>query len=225
MSLTTTRSEDILVESKDFEVRLADTPARRRACSALVNAMYSWRGYEMQADHERAPPNEVTLQVCRAEQVIATLTICRDSHSGIPADALYKADIDAYRARGASVCELTRLAVNPEHRSKEVLGALFCHAHFHAAICGGATEAFIEVNPRHVGFYKRIMKFRQVGAEKNCPRVNAPAILLHQEMAVIGRQIAECAEQSQRDAESPQPYLALGGGRRSTAVRQPAYAA
>jgi hypothetical protein len=214
-----------LLDRDDFKVRLADTPARRRACSELVNTMYSWRGYDMQAGHERAPVNQTTLQVARDEEVIATLTICHDSDSGIPADALYKPEIDAYRTRGARVCELTRLAVDPEHRSKEVLGALFCNAHFHASVRAGATEAFIEVNPRHVGFYKRIMKFRQIGPEKNCPRVNAPAILLHQEVAVIGRQIAECAEQSRRDAESPQPYLALGGGRRSTAARQGAYAA
>jgi hypothetical protein len=69
------------------------------------------------------------------------------------------------------------------------------------------------------------MKFCQVGEEKLCPRVNAPAILLHQELAAVGRQIAQSAEEHQRDACAPQPYRALGGGRRTAHHTQLAYAA
>lgn len=225
MIVAATPTHRLSAQNQEFQVRVADTDARRRASSALVNAMYAWRGYEAQQGDDHSRPNEVTLQVCRGDQVIATLTVCHDSPAGIPADALYGAQIDTYRARGSRVCELTRLAVDPAHRSKEVLGALFCHAHFHSAILGGATEAFIEVNPRHAPFYKRIMKFRQAGEEKLCPRVNAPAILLHQELAAVGRQIAESAAQHRRDACAPQPYRALAGGRRTAHQTQLAYAA
>ena len=225
MSATTARTANGFISYADFELRVADTRGSRRQSSELVNAMYSWRGYDVEGEHD-ARLNELTVQVCRDERVIATMTICRDAEDGIPADSLYKAEIDGFRARGARLCELTRLAVDPTHRSKEVLGALFGYAHFHSAICGGVTDALIEVNPRHMLFYKRVMKFRQVGEEKVCARVNAPAVLLHQELAAIGRQIQEAAERHERVAEAPQPcYAALAGARRATPASHAAYAA
>ena len=41
------------------------------------------------------------------------------------------------------------------------------------------TDLLIEVNPRHVRFYQRMLGFRQLGPERACPRVGgAPAVLL-----------------------------------------------
>jgi hypothetical protein len=185
--------------------------------------MYSWRGYEVQQDEDSQRPGELTLQVCRDDQVIATLTICHDSESGLPADTLYRDELDRYRERGARLCEFTRLAVDPAHGSKEVLGTLFSHA-VEVAMGGGATEVFIEVNPRHVGFYKRVLSFRRKGEEKVCDRVKAPAILLHQALEDIRRQFAESAERHRRDAACPQPHAALAGARRRVRDPQPVYA-
>ena len=52
-----------------------------------------------------------------------------------------------------------------------------------------ATDLFIEVNPRHAAFYRRKLGFSVVGGEKICRRVNAPAILLHQELRSICEQV------------------------------------
>jgi len=40
------------------------------------------------------------------------------------------------------------------------------------------TDVLIEVNPRHVKFYQRMLGFKRVGAERLDPEVNAPAVLL-----------------------------------------------
>jgi hypothetical protein len=45
------------------------------------------------------------------------------------------------------------------------------------------------VNPRHSLFYRRKLGFQVIGDEKICRRVNAPAVLLHQELASISEQI------------------------------------
>jgi hypothetical protein len=219
MNRTSRTSESVFVEHAEFEIGLADTPILRNQCNELVNAMYAWRGYEAQND-ARSSAYELTLQASRAGRVIGTLTVCRDSFSGIPADALYKDHIDAYRTRGASVCELTRFAIEPSHRSKDLLGALFYHAYVHGGICGGLTDAFIEVNPRHVAFYKRLLRFEQIGEEKTCERVNAPAVLLHREVASVARQIAECREQARGETAPPQPHRILAGMRPTTIQRQ-----
>jgi hypothetical protein len=224
MNTTSRGGESVFVEHADFQIGLANTPTLRRQCNELVNAMYSWRGYEAQ-NETRSSAYQVTLQASRAGRVIGTLTICRDSLAGIPADALYKDHIDAYRMRGASVCELTRFAIEPSHRSKDLLGALFYHAYVHGGICGGLSDAFIEVNPRHVAFYKRLLRFEQIGEEMTCERVNAPAVLLHREVASVARQIAECREQARGEKPAPQPHMILAGMRPTPVQRQSALAA
>jgi hypothetical protein len=49
---------------------------------------------------------------------------------------------------------------------------------------------FIEVNPRHVAFYKRMLNFSPAGDCKICPRVDAPAVLLHCEVDYMRQQVA-----------------------------------
>ena len=48
----------------------------------------------------------------------------------------------------------------------------------------------IEVNPRHVNYYKRMLLFEQIGTERPCPRVQgAPATLLHLDLCDVDREI------------------------------------
>jgi hypothetical protein len=69
---------------------------------------------------------------------------------------------------------------------------------------GGCTDLVIEVNPRHVAYYRRLMKFEVLGPERECPRVQgAPAVLLRAdlrmyeaEMRRIGGLGSACAERS-----------------------------
>lgn len=184
-------TKEILLEHRDFQVRLASTRGRRSKSSMLVNRMYSWRGYkQLTQDETSLGANQITLQACRKETVFGTLSLCFDSDSGLAADALYRAEVDAYRLTGAKVCEITRLAIDPEHGSKDVLGALFHLAYIFGGVLRGATDVFIEVNPRHVAFYRRMLNFSQAGSCRICERVNAPAVLLHLEAAYVAKQIA-----------------------------------
>ena len=224
MDTTTRASDSIFAGDTQFQIGPATTASHWKQCNELVNAMYSWRGYGAQREIHEPSPYEFTLQASRAGRVIGTVTICRDSLSGIPADTLYKAEIDRYRGRGANVCELTRLAIDPNQKSKELLGALFYHAYLHGCFASGLTDAFIEVNPRHVAFYKRLLRFDQVGEEKTCERVNAPAVLLHRKVSSVAQQIAECREQA-RGAKAAQPHMILAGIRPTTIQRQAALAA
>ena len=42
-----------------------------------------------------------------------------------------------------------------------------------------ASDLVMEVNPRHVSYYLRMLGCKVAGAETICPRVGAPAVLLH----------------------------------------------
>ena len=81
-------------------------------------------------------------------------------------------------SRGRQICEFTRLAVDKNAASKPVLAGLFHTAYLYASVIRGCTHAVIEVNPRHVAFYGRALRFDPIGEERMNRRVNAPAVLL-----------------------------------------------
>ncbi|MBK7424074.1 MAG: long-chain N-acyl amino acid synthase, partial [Propionivibrio sp.] len=45
-----------------------------------------------------------------------------------------------------------------------------------------ASDAVIEVNPRHSRYYQRLLGFRQIGRRRQCRRLDAPVVLMHQEL-------------------------------------------
>jgi hypothetical protein len=59
-----------------------------------------------------------------------------------------------------------------------VLAGLFHTAYLFAAALHDYTFAVIEVNPRHVGFYRRALAFEPIGPERMNLRVQAPSVLL-----------------------------------------------
>lgn len=184
-------SAETLLERGDFQVRCAITSGGRSKSSALCNRRYAWRGYKQSAyDETMTDPNQVTIQACRGDYVFGTLTLRFDSDAGLAADALYGTEIGAYRNRGAQVCELTRLAIDPEQGSKEVLGAMFHVAYIYGGLLWGMTDVFVEVNPRHASYYRRMLSFHPAGECRLCDRVEAPAILLHLRVAYVAEQIA-----------------------------------
>lgn len=199
---------EVLLEHSDFQVRLASSRGRRSKSSVLVNRMYSWRGYKGSSEAaEPFNPNLITLQACRDDAVFGTLSLRLDSAAGLAADGLYKDELDAYRAAGAKICEITRLAIDFEHGSKDVFGSLFHLAYIYGGLLRGATDVFIEVNPRHVVFYRRMLNFRESGPCRICERVNAPAVLLHLEASYMAEQIALHGGHRGNSKRSLYPYF------------------
>jgi hypothetical protein len=178
-------------EFPDFCVRRAATRREQANTACLVKEMYSRRGYST-AGIVSLPrrDNTITLDAQSGDDVVATLTVRLDSKdSGLYADSLYRSEIDAVRDTGRSVCEVCKLAVDPRYGSKELLASLFQLGYLYAHVIHRASDVFIEVNPRHAGFYKRMLGFEEAGGLRICPRVNAPAVLLHVELAYMRRQI------------------------------------
>jgi len=176
------------VSRQEFKVRLATTDDRRKSASLLIEKMYSWRGYE--SDSLNHDPNRITLVAYQESIVAGTVTLGLDSHKGLVVDELYKEEVDTLRAQGRRIAELTKLAVDESAASKSVLAALFHIAFIYAFHIHKYTDFVIEVNPRHVFFYKRMLGFELLGHERMCPRVNAPAVLLHLDLSYIEQKIA-----------------------------------
>lgn len=179
--------EENRVSLQEFKVRLAITDDRRKSASLLIQKMYNWRGYDAKAiSHD---PNKITLVAYLEDKVVGTLTLGLDSPQGMVVDQLYKTEADQLRAMGRKPCDITRLAVDQNIKSKSVLAALFHLSFIYGHTIHGASDFLIEVNPRHVLFYQRMLGFKQYGEEKTCPRVNAPAVLLKLDLGYADEQI------------------------------------
>jgi hypothetical protein len=192
---------DILLDRPGFQIRVA----RGRFIAEselLVDRRYAWRGYKLAGPLGSAGSDEITLQACQGNRVFGTLTLRVGGDRGLAADALFQEELDAYRATGRRIGELTRLAIDPELGSKEVLAALFHMAYVYFGPGSGVDDVFIEVHPRHAGFYRRMLGFKPVagGLCRHSPRVDAPALLLHVEVAHVGDQ---AASHGARGADNP----------------------
>jgi len=180
---------NVQMGSQKFKIRLTCDTQHTQSANLLIRKMYSWRGYATGASTVNTAPNNICLSVFSAEQAIGTLTLGLDSSAGMSAMEMYKPEVDQLRGQGRVLCEMTKLAVDQCVRSRKVLASLFHIAYIHARHLNGCTDILIEVNPRHVAFYERMLGFRQLGAERICPRVNAPAVLLRLETDYVEIQV------------------------------------
>lgn len=198
--------QNCVLSRGDYSIRLTEPSERRSEASALIKRMYSWRGYSTESTVVSSH-HETTLEAFSGQDLVGTLTLGLDSENGLLADELYAEKISSFRAEDRKVCELSKLAIDPQFSSKELLASLFNLAYICGRIIHRATDFFIEVNPRHTGYYKRMLGFRQLGETRNCQRVNAPAVLLHLELDYVDSQVSSLAGSHQPRERSLYPYF------------------
>ena len=176
-----------------FKIRLASLPGTSRHAGVLVERRYQDRGYQIPT--AAADPSLFTFLAYDEGKIVGTVGVRLDSPRGLSADDLYQKEIDPLRRGGRHFCEFTRLAVDATSASKPVLAGLFHIAYLYASVMRNCTHALIEVNPRHVAFYRRALKFEAIGPERMNKRVMAPAVLLCVPFATIADGVARFAGQ------------------------------
>lgn len=179
------------VQRREFKIRLADTEGRRSSASLLIQKMYAWRGYVTgkMPVNPTTTPSRITLVASNEQGTLGTLSLGLDSPQGLLVDEMYKSEVDVLRGQGRKVCELTKLAVDTKQGSKWVLASLFHIAYVYGRQLNKVDDVFIEVNPRHELFYRRMLGFERAGEQKICERVNAPAVLLRLQLGFVDDQI------------------------------------
>ena len=161
-----------------FKIRAADSHGARSSASILVSRRYASRGYQVSPVSAFESEDRLTLVASDHAAVVGTLTVGFDGADGLLADELFKAEADALRDAGQSLCEFTKLALEGVLRSQRVLAALFHVAFIHAHCIRGCDTLLVEVNPRHVRYYEVKLGFRVAGPRRHNRRVNAPAVLM-----------------------------------------------
>ena len=203
-----TLQPQVAASQRLFKIRLADNEGRREAAGLLVRRRYAWRGYQIGAG-DRVQPNRITISACDPEDVVATISVGLDSVAGLFVDQLYREEVDEFRARNRKVCEFTKLAIEASVHSRPVLAALFHIAYIHARRINRCADLFVEVNPRHVAFYKQMLGFSDCGPERLDPRVGACAVLLRLDLGFAEGEIAELGGHLElaRSRRSLYPYF------------------
>ncbi len=182
------QAPDDQIDQQTFHIRMANSQGRREAASLLLRKMYGWRGYAVDPSASHAL-NKITLFAETAGQTVGTMSLCLDSADvGLPADENFRDKLDELRAQQRRLCEPSRLAIE-KGVSKRVFAALIHISYIYAHNIHGYTDYVIEVNPRHVMFYKRMLGFSDFGGERPCTRVGAPAVLLRLDLAYMSEQI------------------------------------
>lgn len=150
-----------------------------QAVGELVERRYAWRGYKgttLSAQREDA------LTICSASQgdhIVGTIAVRFASPRGFNAETCFSTELAELREGGRVLCEFTRLAMDEEVRdNKRVLARLFHLAYLHGHRLGGCDMVVIEVNPRHVAFYRRMLGFTVRSEVRMNPSVDAPAVLM-----------------------------------------------
>jgi hypothetical protein len=197
-----------LLRRGDYSIRLVDSPVQRSKASSLIERMYSSRGYNTEGTKVISyNPNRLTFVATSDQQLSGTLTLGIDAEEGLFADELYEKELNMFRKNGRKICEVSKLAIEPQCSSKELFASLFHLAYIFAYILHEVNDAFIEVNPRHANFYKHMLGFCQIGEKRRCPRVDAPAVLMHLDLGHMKEQISSYAGIGGLKERSIYPYF------------------
>lgn len=156
----------------------------------LVARRYAERGYISSDLGTHAEGSVVVCSAFEGSSTVGTIAVRYESAQGLNADAVFGPELNELRAGGVKLCEIGRLALDHHiEDSKALLARLFHMAYLHAYRLAGCEMLVIEVNPRHVPFYRRMVGFKVAGEARLNPRVNAPAVLMTLDLQYAAEQI------------------------------------
>ena len=174
--------------------RIARTREDLAAAFRLVHDTYVHEGYMdpdpsgMRFSIHHSLPFSTTFLAEKDGEVVITTTLFLDSPIGLPADALYKVELDDLRREGRLVAEIGSFAAAAHCRNLGLKAALhiqkllFLYTFEYLSV----DDTIITIHPRHRDYYKYILLFEQIGIEKVYHRVKgSPAIAMHLNLRTI----------------------------------------
>ena len=177
-------------------VRVASQFELRHMAYSLLYEIYSKTGLAKKNSnglwlsiYDALPDTTTFIAQDKNAAIEGALTSVFDSPIGLPADELYKKEVNELRNSGRRICEFISLGINYKVKYPlKILAILFYCAFLHAWQKKKSTDLIITVHPRYEDFYCRKLSFKKIGIERNYPKVNdAPAVLLNLSLGKINR--------------------------------------
>jgi len=159
----------------------------------LVERRYNDRGLAVSRERysSRNEDGDIVCTARDGDRIVGTLSVRFDGPGGLNADLLFAQEMAEWRSAGVTMCEFGGLAVDKHsHEPKRVLAQIFHLGYLHAHRKARVARLVIEVNPRHVAFYRRWLGLLPYTTARHNPRVNAPAVLMSVDFATVREQIA-----------------------------------
>lgn len=189
-----------------FKIKAAESEERRGMVNNLLRSRYGWRGYQEVTLPTDSSVHKFTLSAVEGDATIGTITVSFDSAKRLSADEAFAPEVEVLRGQSRRLCEFTKLAIDPTVGTKRVLASLFHVAYIVAHRIRKFDLLLLEVNPRHVRYYERMLGFRVMSEERMNRSVNAPAVLLCAEFSDIMKQIGQFGGQPELAATERSLY-------------------
>jgi len=184
----------IIFYGGECTVRIANRSELREKAYKLLHDIYLKMGIVNSNSNSLwlsiydALPETTTFVADNSEgEIGGALTIVFDSPIGLPADELYKKEIDKLRNTGGQICEFISLGTNIGGKTslKTIAGLFYC-AFLHAWQRKDSAKLIITVHSRLEKFYCRKLSFEKLGPERNYAKVNEePTVLLYLSLKAI----------------------------------------
>ena len=163
--------------ARKIRVKIASCREELEDAFRLLATNYRACGYEGQSTGLlrftpfHVLPSTVTLVAKHEDRVVATLSVVPDTElCGLPMESVYRAEIDGLRRQGRHLAEATSLADQDLgiHEFVRVFKTLIkVGIQYH--LRQGGDSWVIAVNPRHRGFYQKVLGFVPLGPRRAYP--------------------------------------------------------
>jgi ribosomal protein S18 acetylase RimI-like enzyme len=175
-------------------IRVASRTEQLHGAEQLVRKRYEWRGYQVPGVQDAYVADSVSRRVVLVAEkgcgaLVGTVTVRPDSPPGLLAEMTYGSEIQALRQRGHRLGEVVKLAVDQSATSRFVAEALIRSAYLISHKAHERSHVVIEVNPRHVRFYEKVLGCLVIAAERLCARVGAPSVLMELDLEQFERRL------------------------------------
>lgn len=170
------------------KVRIANQLELRKKAYTLLHKLYSEMGITQQENsgmwlsiYDALPETTTFVVENDGDEILGALTLVFDSPIGLPADALYKEEINKLRNSGRKVCEIISLGISDNARgSVKLIASLFYCAYLLSWRIRNSTDFVITTHSRYEKFYCRNILFKKIGEVREYAKVNgAPTVLLN----------------------------------------------
>jgi hypothetical protein len=169
--------DDVL---RGVTVKVATTRDEIFGCARLVHDAYVARGIltahasGLKLGPQLVLPTTVTFVALAGGEVVGTMSLVSDSPLGLPMDASFDDEGDAFRARGERFAEVTALAVAPAYRNSGLV-YLLNRLMVRTAIAMSIDRLLMTVHPRAEVLYQTAMLFERIGEERRYVGLNESA--------------------------------------------------
>ena len=169
-------------------IQVANQIGRRQKAYQLLYDLYSKMGITQKngdglwlSIYDALPDTITFVSENRRGRIEGALTLVFDSSIGLPADDLYKKEIDTIRNNGEQICEIVSLGINNSGKASiRILASLFYCAFLHSWQRVNTTAVIITVHSDLEDFYCQRVTFEKLGPKRNYAKVNgAPTVLLN----------------------------------------------